>query len=130
MRALFRILSFASGVALNAALVYFDGYLAAIPTPKGYFESFAKPHWQWALSAFTFVTFNIPLFLFCAVWCGLTVRYLLGAHDKAQCGDVLRDSLSLRCIFYSKTTCYGFCLTHERVLTFSLPLPARFLARG
>ena len=76
MSALFRVLSFASGVALSAVLVYFDGYLAAIPTPKGYFESFAKPHWHLALSAFTFVTFNIPVFLLCAVWCGLTVRYL------------------------------------------------------
>jgi hypothetical protein len=76
MSALFRLLSFASGVALNAALVYFIGYLAAIPTPKGYFESFAKPHWHLAFSAFTFVTVNIPVFLLCAIWCGLTVRNL------------------------------------------------------
>jgi hypothetical protein len=76
MSALFRLLSIASGVALGAALVCWEGHLAAIPAPKSYFESFAKPHWHLALSAFTFVTWNIPVFLLSAVWCGLTVRYL------------------------------------------------------
>src|SRR5262249_8652658 len=76
MSALFRLLSFASGVALSATLIQFEGYLAAIPAPKGYFESFAKPYQHLGFSAFTFATFNIPVFLLCAVWCGLTVRYL------------------------------------------------------
>jgi hypothetical protein len=84
MNVLFRLGAFLSAVLLSVVIGWASGYLAAIPSPRGFFEFFGHDHPGLGFFVFSFFVYALPVSLFSFAWCWVTLRIVPSSTRTAS----------------------------------------------